>query len=88
MGDMFVMMIKIAVPAYLALLIVTVVLGVIARTVPQINVLIIGFPVKIGVGLAVMALSLKAMTVILGEGFDQMLVEMARMIRLMTPPMP
>ena len=88
MGDMFIMMVRIAAPAFLALFIVTVVLGVIARTVPQINVLIIGFPVKIAVGLAVMVMSLKALTVILSQGFDQVLRDMARMIEMMAPPPP
>ena len=88
MGDMFIMMVRIAAPAFLALFIVTVVLGVIARTVPQINVLIIGFPVKIAVGLAVMVMSLKALTMILAEGFDDVLLNMARMIEMMVPPTP
>ena len=50
-GNVFVIAIKISAPIVAVLLFVNVGLGVIARTVPQINVFIIGIPLQIAVGL-------------------------------------
>lgn len=57
MGDLFVAGVKIAAPVMAALFLMEVVLGIVARTVPQMNVFIVGFPLKIGVGLLALALS-------------------------------
>lgn len=57
MGDLFVAGVKIAAPIMAALFLMEVALGIVARTVPQMNVFIVGFPLKIGVGLLALALS-------------------------------
>lgn len=57
MGDLFVAGIKIAAPVMAAILLSEVALGIVARTVPQMNVFIVGFPLKIGLGLLALALS-------------------------------
>lgn len=57
MGDLFVAGIKIAAPVMAALFLSEVAMGIVARTVPQMNVFIVGFPLKIGVGLLALALS-------------------------------
>jgi len=57
MGDLFVAGVKIAAPVMAALFLSEVALGIVARTVPQMNVFIVGFPLKIGVGLLALALS-------------------------------
>ena len=49
---------RIAAPVALVLLLVSASMGVIVKTVPQINVLVVGFPVKIAVGLITLGLSL------------------------------
>lgn len=53
-GSMFELAIKVAAPGVAVLFLVTVALGFLARTVPQMNVLIVGFPLRIGVGLAML----------------------------------
>jgi len=58
MQGLFVAAMKIAAPGMVILLMVTILMGVIARTVPQINILIVGFPLKIGVGLLVVGVSM------------------------------
>lgn len=50
-GRIFPIAIKITAPAFVILILTTVVIGLVARTVPQMNVLIVGLPLKIGVGL-------------------------------------
>ena len=53
--DVFVIALKIAAPAMITLFLTSLALGIIARTVPQMNVFIVGFPLKIGVGLVILA---------------------------------
>jgi len=52
--DMFIIAIKISAPVVMALLLTDVSMGFIARTVPQMNVFIVGLPLKIIVGLVVL----------------------------------
>lgn len=54
----FLVAVSLAMPVIAAILLVDIGLGLLNRAVPQINVFIVGFPVKIGVGLAVVALGL------------------------------
>ncbi len=64
-GEIFVAAIKIAAPVMAALLISEVALGIIARTVPQMNIFLVGFPLKIGIGLIGLALTLPMFAYIL-----------------------
>lgn len=57
-GDSFVTALRIGAPVIGILLLTTVALGILARTVPQMNVFVVGFPVKIAAGIAALALSL------------------------------
>jgi flagellar biosynthetic protein FliR len=54
----FVMAVKIAAPVIITLFLTEVALGVVARTVPQMNIFIVGLPLKIGVGFLIIAVSL------------------------------
>ncbi|MBU0518961.1 flagellar biosynthetic protein FliR [bacterium] len=56
-GNIYVSAVKIAAPVMAALFLSEVALGIIARTVPQMNVFLVGIPLKIGLGLLTMALS-------------------------------
>ncbi|GHV33129.1 flagellar biosynthetic protein FliR [Synergistales bacterium] len=62
MGDWFAgafnLAIRIVVPYYCALLLADVGLGFLARTVPQMNVFVLGLPIKIALGLFVLAVAL------------------------------
>lgn len=60
MADMFVIAIKMGAPAIIALLFTSAAFGITAKFVPQMNILIAAFPVKIAVGLAFFGLSLFA----------------------------
>jgi flagellar biosynthesis protein FliR len=55
--ELFVIAIKISAPIMAVLLFTNVALGIVARTVPQINIFIVGFPVQITVGLIVFGLT-------------------------------
>jgi len=54
----FVIAIKIAAPVMITLFLADVALGVIAKTMPTMNVFFVGIPIKIAAGLAMLALSL------------------------------
>lgn len=54
----FVIALKVASPIMISLFLTDVALGTIAKTMPTMNVFFVGFPIKIGVGLMVMAISL------------------------------
>lgn len=56
--DIFIVAIKIGAPVITVLLMASIGFGLIARTVPQINILIVGFPIKIAVGLIGIGLAL------------------------------
>jgi flagellar biosynthetic protein FliR len=57
-GNMFMIAIQVGAPVIAALLLSSVAFGLIARTVPQMNVFIVAMPVKIGVGLLFLGLGL------------------------------
>ncbi len=67
--NMFVVAIKIGAPVIAMLLMISIGFGLIARTVPQINILIVGFPVKIAVGLICIGLSLPVFARMVGSIF-------------------
>jgi len=57
-GNVFVIALKVGAPVIAALLLTSVAFGLVARTVPQMNVFIVAMPLKIGVGLIFFGLSL------------------------------
>ncbi|MDI6638752.1 MAG: flagellar biosynthetic protein FliR, partial [Bacillota bacterium] len=59
-----------AAPVTCTLLLADVVMAVLARTVPQMNVFIVGFPLKIGVGLLTLLVALPLFVLILKGTFS------------------
>lgn len=57
-GNMFVIAIKVGAPLIAALLITSVALGLIVRTVPQMNIFIVAMPLKIFIGMVFLVFSL------------------------------
>ncbi|MEW6754754.1 MAG: flagellar biosynthetic protein FliR [Candidatus Latescibacterota bacterium] len=66
-SQIFVIAVKISAPVLIALLLISVALGVLSRTVPQMNVFIVGFPVQLAVGLLVLLASLPLFSILLGK---------------------
>jgi flagellar biosynthetic protein FliR len=71
-GAMFVYAAALAAPVMVVMLLIDIVMAVIARTMPQVNVFIVGLPLKIMVGLTVLAISLRYMTPVMKNIFEQM----------------
>ncbi len=66
-GAVFTMSLKLAAPILLTVFLVDVALGVLARTIPQMNIFVIGIPVKIAVASLMMAMSLPVFAWALGQ---------------------
>ncbi|MBT8764398.1 flagellar biosynthetic protein FliR [Desulfohalobiaceae bacterium Ax17] len=66
-GQIFVLAIKIAAPVMTAIFLVDLALALISRAAPQMNVLFVGFPLKIGVGFLFLGLLFKIMSVYLSD---------------------
>jgi len=79
----FVIAVKIAAPVIVTLLLTDVALGVVARTVPQMNIFIVGFPLKIGVGLLVLAASFPLLSVVFGKLLSQIQAQTTAIIAVM-----
>ena len=71
-GELFSLAIRVAAPALGALLLTMASLGIIGRVVPQINLLIVGFPLTIAVGLVMVAASINVFLILLQGAFNQM----------------
>ncbi|MHB0886713.1 MAG: flagellar biosynthetic protein FliR [Bacillota bacterium] len=71
-AQMFAVAVKLALPILAGLFLTTVALGIIARTVPQINVFIIGLPLKTMVGTALLAVMLPLYVYALDSAVGQM----------------
>jgi flagellar biosynthetic protein FliR len=64
--------IKIAAPIMAILFFLSVGMGLVARTVPQMNVFIVGFPLQIGVGLLMVGLSLSFFSILVQNEMNAM----------------
>jgi len=71
-GQMFVLAIKIAAPIIITLFLANLCLGIVARTVPQVNILMIGFPINIVLGMIILMLVLNGMVPLIKEIVRQM----------------
>jgi flagellar biosynthetic protein FliR len=80
-GAVFIIGVKIAAPVLVTLFITDVCLGIVARTMPQMNMFIVGFQVKIGAGLLMLALSLPFFQYMFSKVFNQMSIEALQLTR-------
>ena len=83
-GNMFVIGIQIGAPVIAALLITSVAFGLIARTVPQMNVFIVAMPLKIGVGLLFLGFSLPYFSAFLTKIFNNLGQNIIFMLKAMS----
>ena len=74
-GALVVVALRVALPVMGALLLTDLILGLVGRTVPQMNVLVVGFPVKVGVGILALAASLPLATALIGTVLRETLLD-------------
>jgi flagellar biosynthetic protein FliR len=82
-ADLWVIAFQIGAPVIAALFLASVALGIIARTVPQMNVFIVGFPLNIGLGLLVVALTLNYFLAYVRHFFELMIKDIYIVLRIM-----
>jgi flagellar biosynthetic protein FliR len=71
-GGMFTYAAALAAPVIFSILLIDVVLAVVARTMPQVNVFIVGLPLKIFVGLLMLAISLRYVGPLMARIFESL----------------
>ncbi|MGD8963177.1 MAG: flagellar biosynthetic protein FliR [Desulfobacterales bacterium] len=69
-GNMFVVAVKVGAPVIAALLLISIAFGLIARTVPQMNILFVAMPLKILIGLLFIGFSLPYLSAFLRTVFS------------------
>ncbi|HSX83449.1 MAG TPA: flagellar biosynthetic protein FliR [Candidatus Saccharimonadia bacterium] len=83
LGKACVIAIQLAAPVSIALLLATLVLGVIARLVPQLNVFALSFPATLGLGMVMLALALPALMGGIQLAFGQLGNDLVQVIRVL-----
>jgi flagellar biosynthesis protein FliR len=83
-GNIFVIAIQVGAPVIAALLVTSAAFGLVARTVPQMNVFIVAMPLKIGVGLIFLGYSLPYFAAFLKKLFNGLDEHILLMLKAMT----
>jgi flagellar biosynthetic protein FliR len=71
-AQMFVVALRISLPIIGTLLLISVCMGLLAKAAPQMNLLMVGFPLSIGVGFIMIIILLPGLTEFIREYIDQM----------------
>lgn len=79
--DLFIISLQIAAPLMAALLITDIALGIMSRAAPQMNVFIVGLPVKVGVALVGSAVLLPAFATLLNGLSSQMIEDLSHILQ-------
>lgn len=79
-GTLLVSSIQIALPVFGALVLTDLALALVSRTVPQLNALVVGFPLKIGVGLVAMVAAMPLMVAFIGATMGRALVDVNALV--------
>jgi flagellar biosynthetic protein FliR len=77
LGNLFEQSLIIAIPIMGVLILLSVTMGLLAKAAPQMNLLMVGFPIQITVGfvmmMAAMPFLIEKFSIIINSGFDQIL---------------
>jgi flagellar biosynthetic protein FliR len=83
-GNMFVIAVQVGAPVIAAMLLTSVAFGLVARTVPQMNVFIVAMPLKIGVGLLFIGFGLPYFSAFLKTIFNDLGQDIILMLKTMS----
>lgn len=81
-AQVFLLGVKFSAPVLALLLLTNIVLGILARVFPQLNVFMLSFPLNIGIALLVMGLTLGATFAVLRREFDTMIENILHLLSL------
>jgi flagellar biosynthetic protein FliR len=82
-GNVFVVAIQLAAPVFVVLVLTSLSLGIVARTVPQINIFFVGMPLKIAVGIGTFVLVLPALAAVFQGIVKAMIGDIWKLLHLM-----
>jgi flagellar biosynthetic protein FliR len=82
-ANIFILGLRFAAPIYVTLMLTEIALGVVARTVPQINIFFVGLPLKILVGLGIMIIALPMLANLFKQTFEILVQDIWRLLYLM-----
>ncbi|AZR73862.1 flagellar biosynthetic protein FliR [Anoxybacter fermentans] len=82
-GDIFIIAFRLSLPIIATLFVVDILFGFLARTVPQMNVFMLGFPIKILVGFLMLFLSIPLIVNLLIEIIEMMYQHLYKILELM-----
>jgi flagellar biosynthetic protein FliR len=83
MGKMFIVAIKVGAPIVAILFFLSIGMGLVARTVPQINIFVVGFPLQIAVGLIGIGVTIPLFIKIVETCFVDMKTEIGMLLNAM-----
>ncbi len=81
-ADMFLMAVKIAMPVVMTTLLVDIAMGMLARTMPQMNVFVVGIPLKLAVGIFMLSVVLPTYILILKAACRELFINIYKAISL------
>jgi flagellar biosynthesis protein FliR len=81
--DVFILGVRLAAPVMVALLLTSVVLGIMARAFPQMNVFMVSFPLNIGLGFMVLGMTLLLFFHVLEIAFGNLSGQVVTLFRLL-----
>lgn len=82
-SNAFILAFKITIPVLIALFLTDIALGILARTMPQMNIFVVGIPIKIVVGVFVLSTALPFFIIFLEVSFNAMYRDLYHIISLM-----
>jgi flagellar biosynthetic protein FliR len=82
-GDIFIIALKISAPIIAAIFIADIALGIISKTVPQLNIFIVGMPLKIAMGLIILAITVPSFSIMVDFLIKGMDIEMYEFLKAM-----
>ncbi|MBI5233274.1 MAG: flagellar biosynthetic protein FliR [Deltaproteobacteria bacterium] len=81
-SGIFSLALKLAAPVVVAVFLANIAMGVLARTVPQLNVFVVGFPITITLGLFIMIFSMPFIVSTISQVFVGLSYDMVNMVRI------
>ena len=82
-STMFMIALQMSIPVVGSLFLVDVALGILARTFPQLNIFVVGMPLKIGVSFVILIVVMSTIMVVVSRLFETMLTTMRGLMSLL-----
>ncbi len=84
-SHMFTIGVQFSAPILAVLLFSGLILGILARVFPQLNVFLLSFPINIGIGFIVIALTLNLISTLIGREFDTLAERIFTLLKYLNP---